>query len=158
VLHELVLIVHVVAGAGALLLGPVAFRARKRRGVHTHAGEAYHWVVLVVAGSAVTLALFDWSRLWWLAAIAVGSYALALAAYGAAKRRPHRWLHVHVAGQGGSYIALVTAVLVVNLGGPLVLWVLPTLVGTPVLAWLQREIWLGRRPRHLERNVAVEQA
>lgn len=157
-LHEVVLTVHVVAGTAGLLLGPVAFHARKSRGVHTQTGEAYHWVVLVVAGSAVALALFDWSRLWWLAVIAAGSYGFAVAAYAAAKRRPHRWLHLHVAGQGGSYIALVTAVLVVNVGGPLVLWVLPTLVGTPVLAWLQREIWLARRPRYPERNVAAERA
>lgn len=125
-----------------------AFRARKRRGFHTRVGEAYHWVVLAVSGSAVALAVLDWSRLWWLAIIAVGTYGLALMAYAAAKRRPRGWLHVHVAGQGGSYIALVTAVLVVNLGGPLVLWLLPTLAATPVLAWLQREIRLGRRPRY----------
>lgn len=126
----------------------VAFRARKRPGFHTRVGEAYHWVVLAVSVSAVTLAVLDWSRLWWLAIIAVGTYGLALVAYAAAKRRPRGWLHVHVAGQGGSYIALVTAVLVVNLGGPLVLWLLPTLVATPVLGWLQREIRLGRRPRY----------
>jgi hypothetical protein len=124
-----------------------AFRARKRRGFHTRVGEAYHWFVLAVSVSALALAAFDWTRLWWLAVIAVGTYGLALAAYAAAKRRPRGWLHVHVAGQGGSYIALVTAVLVVNLEGPLLLWFLPTLAGTPVLVWLQREIGLGRRPR-----------
>jgi hypothetical protein len=125
----------------------VAFRVRKRRGLHTRVGEVYHWVVLAISVSAVTLAVLDWSRLWWLAIIAVATYALALAAYAAAKRRPRGWLHLHVAGQGGSYIALVTAVLVVNLGGSLVLWLLPTLAATPVLAWLQQEIRLGRRPR-----------
>lgn len=104
--------------------------------------------MLAVSLSAVALAVLDWSRLWWLALIAVGTYGLAVAAYAAAKRRPRGWLHVHVAGQGGSYIALVTAVLVVNLGGPLILWLLPTLAATPVLAWLQREIRLGRRPRY----------
>ena len=92
--------------------------------------------MLVVCLTAALLAALDWSRLWWFLPIAAGSYALALLGYVAAKRRWRGWLVAHVSGQGGSYIALVTAVLV-----------LPTLVGTPIIAWVNVQIRRGLRPR-----------
>ncbi len=49
--------------------------------------------------------------------------------------------------QGGSYIAMTTALLVVNLGTHATwAWVAPTLVGSPIIAWVSREIAAGRRP------------
>lgn len=56
---------------------------------------------------------------------------------------------------GGSYIAMVTALLVVNwrqltgapgIGSP---WpsMLPTILGSPVIAWVIRQVRLGRRPK-----------
>jgi hypothetical protein len=62
---------------------------------------------------------------------------------------------MHVAGQGGSYIAMVTALLVVNwqlvAGVPgratLWPWLIPTLLGTPLIFWVTTGIRRGRRPR-----------
>lgn len=123
-------------------------RAAKRRGTHTRAGEAYHWVFLTTAVAAVVLALLDFDRIWWFIPIAVGSYAFALLGYLTAKRRPRGWLIAHVSGQGGSYIALITALLVVNVGGDaLIVWFIPTIVGTPVIAWVNRRIATGRSPK-----------
>lgn len=88
--------------------------------------------------------------------MALGSYAFAFVGYLAAKRRWNGWLRVHVVGQGGSYIAMVTAVLIVNweamtgtrgVVSPWA-WILPTLVGTPLIAWLTREVALERRPKY----------
>lgn len=146
-----ILAAHIALGTTALIAGPVAMGARKGPGLHVRVGEAYHWVVLGVCVSAGTLAVLDWGRLWWFLPIAVGSYAFALLGYLAAKRRWRGWLRFHIAGQGGSYIALVTALLVVNAGSsagaaPAWAWLLPTVVGTLLLAWLQREVSLGRRP------------
>jgi hypothetical protein len=138
--------VHVTAGLAGLALGPVAMIARKRPGVHTRAGEAYHWAVLTVCASGAVLAALDWPRLWWFLPIAAGSYGFALLGYLAAKLRPRNWPYAHVAGQGGSYIALVTALLAVNAGSLLVV-LLPTILGSPVLVWVNREIRRGRRPR-----------
>jgi hypothetical protein len=152
---QAVLFAHVTLGAAGLILGPVAMIARKGRGPHTFAGEAYHWIMLGICLSAGILAVLDWGRIWWFGPIAAGSYAFALLGYVAAKRRWKGWLHAHVAGQGGSYIAIVTAVLVVNwesitgvraVEAPWV-WVLPTAIGTPIIVWLRREIARGRRPR-----------
>jgi hypothetical protein len=147
-LHGLTLGIHIASGTAGLILGPITMRAAKRRGRHTRAGEAYHWILLTVCVSATVLALLDWSQLWWFLPIAVGSYGFALLGYIAAKRRWDGWLLAHVAGQGGSYIALVTALLVVNLGGPLVIWFLPTIVGSPLIAWVSFQVASGKRPRY----------
>lgn len=153
--HTIVLTIHVSAGVAGLVLGPIAMQAGKRRGRHTRAGEAYHWVFLVLFVSAVVLAALNWDRSGFLAFVAAGSYAFALLGYVSAKRRRPGWLLNHITGQGGSYIAMTTALLVVNwenLSGtpgrdsPLP-WVLPTLIGSPLLIWLAREIAAGRRPK-----------
>jgi uncharacterized membrane protein len=153
--ETVVLTIHVAAGVAGLLLGPVAMVVEKRRGRHTALGETYHVAFVVLITSAVTLAVINWSESWWLALVATGSYAFALLGYLAAKRRSRNWLPMHVAGVGGSYIAMTSATLVVNwenLAGipgresPLP-WVLPTLIGTPLLVWLVRQIEAGRRPR-----------
>lgn len=150
-----ILALHIAAGAAGLILGPIAMRARKRRGVHTRAGEAYHWVVLAVCLTASLLAFLDWERLWWFLPIALGSYAFALVGYMAAKRRWQGWLRGHIAGQGGSYIAMVTAVLVVNwetltgtrgIHSPWA-WALPTVVGSPIIAWVTYQVRIGKRPK-----------
>jgi hypothetical protein len=111
--------------------------------------------MLGVCVSAGTLAILDWSRLWWFLPIAVGSYAFALLGYVAAKRRWQGWLQAHLTGQGGSYIAMVTALFVVNwetLTGTRGVvspwaWALPTVVGSPIIAWVTREVAFGRRPK-----------
>ena len=152
---DLILLTHIALGTVGLVLGPVAMTARKLPGLHTKAGEAYHWVMLGVCVSAGTLAALDWHRIWWFLPIAVGSYAFAFLGYLAAKRRWHGWLRAHLAGQGGSHIAMTTALLVVNwetLTGtrgalPPWAWILPTVVGSPIIAWVAREVAQGRRPK-----------
>lgn len=150
-----ILALHIAAGAAGLILGPIAMRASKRPGLHTRAGEAYHWVVLTVCVTASLLAVLDWKRLWWFLPIAAGSYAFALLGYAAAKRRWRGWLRAHIAGQGGSYIAMTTALLVVNwetltgtrgIYSP-VAWALPTVVGSPILAWVTYQVRIGKRPK-----------
>jgi uncharacterized membrane protein YeaQ/YmgE (transglycosylase-associated protein family) len=145
---DALLAVHIAAGATGLALGPLTMRATKRRGPHTRLGEAYHWVMLAVTATASALAVLAWHELSWFLPLAVFSYGNALVGYVAAKRRPRGWLRFHIAGMGGSYIALVTALLVVNLGEALpIVWFVPTIVGSTVLVWLLNEVDKGRRPR-----------
>lgn len=132
--YTVLLFTHILLGTGALVLGPVAMLARKARGWHTRIGEIYHALVLGVCVTAAALAVLEWERSSAFLPIAVGSYAFALAGHVAAKLRWHGWLRIHIVGQGGSYIAMTTALLVVNFGRPsLWAWVLPTLVGTPLI-------------------------
>jgi uncharacterized membrane protein len=147
-MRDPVLALHVASGSLGLILGPLAMFAQKRPGFHTRAGEVYHWVMLVVCVSAAGLAVLDWSRIWWFLPIAAFSYGNALVGYVAVKRRRPGWLPLHIGGMCGSYIALVTALLVVNVGDRLpVVWFLPTIVGSPLIAWVTREAGRGRRPR-----------
>ena len=149
------LMIHVALGLAAIVLGPVAMLSRKAPGLHPRVGELYHAAVLGVCLSAAALAVSHWSRSWSFLPVALGSYAFALVGYVAAKRRFRGWLRVHVIGQGGSYIAMITALLVVNWQvlfdqpgrASFWPWLIPTLVGSPLIAWLGREIRLGRRPR-----------
>jgi hypothetical protein len=149
------LAVHVAAGSIGLILGPVLFAARKARGLHTIGGELYHWTFFVLFLSAVGLAVLNWAEVWWLALVGAFSYAFALRGYVAAKRRGPGWIAAHVSGQGGSYIAMTTALLVVNWEGitgdsglaSILPWFLPTLVGTPLIAVTIREVMLGHRPK-----------
>jgi uncharacterized membrane protein len=150
-----VLLFHIAAGTIGLVLGPIAMAARKGSRLHARAGELYHWVILAVCVSAAGLAWLDWTRLWWFLPIAVGSYVFALVGYVAAKRRWRGWLAAHISGQGGSYIAMLTAVLVVNWAmltgtsgrsSPWA-WILPTLIGSPIIAWVNIQVGRGRRPK-----------
>src|SRR3954454_2161182 len=132
-LRDPALALHIASGTLGLLLGPVAMRAPKRRGRHTDAGTVYFWAMAAVCASAAVLAVLDWHRLWWFLPIAAFSYANALVGYLAVRIRPEGWLRAHIGGMGGSYIALVTALLVVNVDQTLpIVWFLPTIVGTPI--------------------------
>lgn len=136
-MHTPVLVLHVVSGSAGILLAPFVLSAPKRRGRHTRLGYAYQLAVAGVAVTAVALAAFHWSRLWWLAVIGVLTEAAALGGLAVRLRRPPGWLPWHVSLMCGSTISLVTALFVVNLGGP-VAWVLPTAVGSPLIALAAR--------------------
>ena len=127
---EIVLALHVAAGSLGLLLGPLAMRAEREAPYRSRLGVAYHWSVLAVALTALGLIAFDPAGLWWLAPLAALSYGLALVGL-IAPRHGQRGLALYARGQGGSYIALVTALLVVSLDGPLAIaaWIVPTLLG-----------------------------
>lgn len=146
--QEMVLVLHIGLGAGALLIAVLAVQAKKRRGFHTILGNAYHWVFLAMTLAACALVAMDFQRLWWFAPIALVSYSFALMGFLVAKWKPRNWLRLHVVGQGGSFIAMCTAVAVVNIGADIWLaWVVPTAVGAPMLAWFGQEIKAGRRPK-----------
>lgn len=143
--HDTLLSLHVAAGAAGLALGPIAVWAERRPPHVSRAGSAYHWAVLTVSLTAVGLAALDWSALWWLSVLAALAYALALLGRFAPRWRRRGWVRAYAHGQGGSYIALVSALLVVSLDGPASAagWITPTLVGLPLIEW--RVAYLSRR-------------
>jgi hypothetical protein len=112
------------------------------------ASIAYAWSVLGVSLTAIGLVVLDWPELWWIAILALLAAALAFLGYLAPRRRGRHWRPAYAHGQGGSYIALVTALLVVALtvDGPVrgaaavAVWVLPTLVGTSLIRRWHRQL------------------
>jgi hypothetical protein len=157
--HGIALGTHVAAGTAGLVLGPAIMLVPKRRGIHTQLGEAYHWVFLVLFVSAIALAIIN-PDVWWLGLVGAGSYGFALMGYLAAKRRRPGWIFPHISGQGGSYISMTTALLVVNWGAisdatgfvAALPWFLPTLIGSPVIAWVSGQVAMGKRPRAWARD------
>lgn len=150
--HGVLLAGHIVAGTAGLLLGPLVMVEDSRRftmglrGTGRRSG-AYRGVVLLVCASAIGLVFESRPELWWLVPVSVLTYGLAVLARTSAEWRPRGWLHGYVHGQGGSYIALVTALIVVALtvDGPvtgaaqLVPWLAPTVIGTVLIErWRRR--------------------
>jgi hypothetical protein len=129
--------VHVASGVLALVLGPLALvAARRQHRWFASLRAAYHWTVLLVCATATVVAVLAWSRLWWLVPIAVLAYGLALAGHLGSSRQWPAWVRAH--GWGGSYIALVTALLVVAARGVSAVleaaaWLLPAAIGTPLI-------------------------
>jgi len=86
--------------------------AAKHSGRHPSAGTIYYWRLLVVLLSMSALSIL-------------------------------RWLRVHVSGMALSYIRLLTAFYVDNGPNlslwrslpPIALWLLPSIVGLPILVW-----------------------
>src|SRR6185437_13499305 len=82
-----------------------------------------------------------WQESAYLFYIGVFSYALALLGYVSVKMRWKNWLGSHIGGMLGSYIGIVTATIVVNVPKipflnelpPLLFWLLPTIIGTPLI-------------------------
>jgi hypothetical protein len=133
--YTVVLILHIAAGVVGVLLGPPVLYAAATGRVGRLA-DAYHAAVLLVCAAGAGLALLDLGGLWWFLPVAAGSYAFALAARTVARRRRPGWLPAYIRGQGGAYIALWTAIVVVSLTGMPLLWLLPVALGAPVVEWL----------------------
>jgi hypothetical protein len=141
-LHSVLLGVHVAAGITGLLLGPLALVAPKHVR-HARLGVAYQSVVAVMTSSALGLVALAPGRLWALGGIAAATEAAALAGWRVRRRGAPGWLPRHIRLMCGSYLSFVTAALVMNWASPLA-WVLPTLIGTPLI---NRTVQQAARPR-----------
>ena len=147
---------HIAAGLTCVVAGALATTAAKRAGRHTVAGSVYFWSLAVVFASATIMALLRFSEDWHLLLIAVVAFSAGSVGYLARRRRWRGWLRVHLLGMCGSYIALFTGFYVDN--GPnlplwnrlptITFWVLPSLVGIPLIAraMARRHLTLFRRP------------
>ena len=91
-------------------------------------------LVGLLSASAIGLAAMKPS-LWWLGVIAGATLAAVLAGRELRRRHPPGWLPLHISLMCGSYVSLTTALLVVNLGlGSVYAWILPTVIGTPLIS------------------------
>jgi hypothetical protein len=133
--HTVALVIHIAAGVAGVLLGPVVLYCAAAGRITRFAG-VYHASVLLVCVSAAVLSVLDFANLWWFLLVAAGSYAFALRAFTAARRRHPGWLPRYIRGQGGAYIALWTAIIVVSVNDLPVVWLIPTAVGAPLIEWL----------------------
>jgi len=136
--RDVVLHLHVVLGTAGLLLGPAWLAVRRRGGAAPGLAAGYQVAVTGIALSAAVLALTD-PALVWLLPVAAATEALAVTGALARRRGWSGWRSWQPHLLGGSYIALVTGVLIAETGNP-VFWVLPALVGQLPIAVAKRRL------------------
>lgn len=139
--RDLLLVIHIAVGGMGLALGPLAIWGGTKCPGRSAVGLAYFWAVVGTSLTAFALVALNWSALWWLSLLAGLSVALALAGLVASEWRGRGWTRAYAHGQGGTYIALVTATLVVSVDGPaqVLAWVLPPALGLPLIErWVVR--------------------
>lgn len=122
--------VHVAAGAVALALGPLALVVR---GWRRALAVGYQVAVAILTTTALGLVATDPARLWWLVPFAVGTEAAVIVGWWLARGRPGRVTPWRVRLMGGSYVSLITALLVVSWGSNVLAWVLPTILGVVIV-------------------------
>jgi len=152
-MNNLLLGAHIVCGGLGIAIGPVVMwqetqLVRTGRPAHSRAGGIYQATVALICVSAIALVITSRPDLWWLIPVAAASYALVLLGRVAGARRFRGWTHAYAHGVGGSYIALMTALVVVALtadgpvkGGPfeVIPWVAPAAIGTVLIEqWRHR--------------------
>ena len=135
--------VHVAAGLVCTVAGIVAMLTSKRAGRHPSAGTVYYWSLAVVFLTMAALSILRWPANTHLFVLGILSFGAGVVGRIARRRLGPGWLTVHVTAMAVSYILLLTAFYVDN--GPhlplwrslppLAYWLLPSLVGLPILIW-----------------------
>lgn len=145
--------VHIIAGITCVVSGIVSMVSRKGGRIHITFGRVYVGGMAVVFATMAIMAVIRWPLDNHLAVM--GLVALVATGLGFLNRRRHRSDTWHILAMGVSYVALLTAFYVDNgpalpvwsLLPPWVFWVLPTIVGAPLIA-----IAIGRRLRSEDRR------
>ena len=131
--------------------------APKGAGRHPSAGATYYWSLVVVFLSMTALSILRWPHNTHLFALGILAFSAGAIGRMARRRLWRGWLPTHVTGMAVSYILLLTAFYVDN--GPhlplwrslppLAHWLLPSVIGFPVLIWMLRRHPLIVRSRAL---------
>lgn len=136
-IQQLLLGVHIVAGTvGLVVAGPVLL-VRKGRGAHTRLGRVYGVAVVLLCLTAFPLVAYDPAELWWLGLIGVGTLAAAGGGIWLARQHPRvpgGWYVWHLNLMCSSVISFVTAFAVQITDGHPLSWIIPTIVGSPLIA------------------------
>jgi len=135
-MRDIALILHVVAGILAMLFGPLAIVLTLRRRGLNWAGEVYHWTIALVCLTALVMVPYDWSRLWYFWPITIASYLFVYVGQRAAEAPGGLWYRGVLRGYGGGWVALWTAIAVVSLPHQWWAWLIPIVIGSPVIEWL----------------------
>jgi hypothetical protein len=152
-----VLVVHVLFGLAGVVTGAVAMLSKKMAGRHPRFGTYYYWSLAVVFVTAAALSAMRWTENYHLFVLGVLSFSAAWMGRRARRRRWSHWLPLHISALGMSYVLLLTAFYVDN--GPhlplwnklppIAFWLLPTVVGVPLIVrvLLRHPLMVSARPR-----------
>lgn len=129
-MRDIALILHVAAGLVGLVFGPLAIVVTLRSRRLNCAGEIFHWAVVAVCLTAMVMVPYEWDRLWMFWPIAIAAYLFVHLGQRAAESPGGIWYRGVLRGYGGGWIALWTAILVVNVPAHPWMWAIPIVVGT----------------------------
>ncbi|MFA0962625.1 hypothetical protein AB9P05_12560 [Roseivirga sp. BDSF3-8] len=124
---------------------------RHKRIPHTHPDKWLDELIAVIA-LVFNISLIGWGAYQYyngasfgIVAIVFGLVGLSVLYSFSKKLRPgtldkKHWLYSHISGMGGGYISTWTAFLVVNVDWlpSIVIWLLPTIIGTPLISYAIR--------------------
>jgi uncharacterized membrane protein len=143
---KLTLTSHWISGFLGLIIGAISMWAPKYSKLHKRSGIIYVVLMSYVILTSILLSFMNWERNWWLFLIALFSYYFCLTGYLAVKRKRPGWITQHLTGMLGSYVAMVTAFVVLNIkrvpGSDFIpyvaYWFLPTLIAMPFIRRVKR--------------------
>jgi len=135
--------VHVPLGLAGVIAGALAMLNKKGRGRHSRFGTLYFWCLLALAVSATVLATMRWSESYHLFLLGALSFVSAWFGRKALRQRWRQGVRLHITGMGLSYILMLVAFYVDNGKQlplwkdlpPFTYWLLPLVVGMPLLVW-----------------------
>ncbi len=136
-MQQLLLVVHILAGVVGLVVAWPVLLVRKRRGMHTRLGRVYGVAVALLCLTAFPLVAYDPEELWWLGLIGVGTLAAAAGGIWLARQRPRvpgGWCVWHLNLMCSSVISFVTAFAIQMTDGHPLSWIIPTVIGSPLIA------------------------
>lgn len=138
--------IHVLLGLAAVVTGATAMLAGKGRGRHPRFGTIYFWCLCGAFVTMSALAFTRWQEDYDLFILGALSFGAAWLGRTILRHRWRQWPRLHLTMMGASYILMLTAFYVDN-GKNLPLWqdlpqiafwILPTLLGTPVILYTLR--------------------
>jgi uncharacterized membrane protein len=138
-----VIAIHIPLGLACVIAGAVAMLSTKGRGRHSTFGKAYYWCLLALFASATFLSAMRWAENYHLFVLGALSFASAWSGRAALRQRWPYWARLHITGMGLSYVLMLVAFYVDNGKQlplwkdlpPFMYWLLPLMVGIPVILW-----------------------
>ena len=136
-LFRIALAVHILCGLTCVATGTAAAISHKGGVRHLRYGRTYIWSLGILFATMTVMSAIRWHENVHLFAIGSISLACGLTGYLYRKHRPT----AHIAGMGASFIGLLTGFYVDNGPNlplwnqlpPISFWVLPSLIGAPLI-------------------------
>jgi hypothetical protein len=133
--------IHVLLGLTCTVTGAIAMLSPKRAARHPLSGTIYFWCLAGVFLTTSGLAAVRWAHDYHLFILGALSFAAACLGREARRHRWRDWVRLHISGMGTSYILLLIAFYVDNGKSlplwrelpPLTYWLLPAVVGFPLI-------------------------
>ena len=137
-----ILAIHVLAAFTCVVSGVIAMLSEKQFGRHPKAGTIYFWSLLIVFMTATMMAILRWKEDYYLFILGFFAFTSALIGRRARRKLWVKWSIIHITAMGISYIFLLIAFYMDNGRflpfwknlSPVVYWLLPPLVGVPIIA------------------------